>query len=272
MSSFNTAEKFSLRWNNFQRNLAKNFSSLRSEEEFFDVTLVSDDQQMIPAHKLVLSASSPYFKDILTKTKHSHPLLCMEGISCVELKYILDYIYQGEVLLQQEELDRFVSVASRLKLDGLILSEDEVKEPQNPLETQQNLVKKPTPIPSSNKVTDTIKQKRVKSEPSKSQGFPSYAIEKNVLLPNDSMQNFQNILNFSEVDQKINENFYMNPNSSFTCCLCGLTKKRLSDIQTHVELHLHQQVFLPCQSCGNTFKTRSLLSKHLCPVAVAKFS
>ena len=266
MSLFDNAEKFSLRWNNFQSNLSKTFSSLRSEDEFYDVTLVSDDQEMISAHKLVLSASSPYFKHILTRTKNSHPLLCLEGISSVEVKYILDYIYQGEVLLNQEELDRFVTVASRLKIEGLIVTEEEVKEPQLPPEIQPSVVKKPPASSSS------IKQKRVKTEPSKSQSFPNFTIEKNVLLPTESMQNFQNILAFSEVDQKINENFYMNPNSSFTCSICGLTKKRLSDIQTHVEHHLHQQVFLPCQSCGNTFKTRSLLSKHLCPVAVAKFT
>ena len=264
MSSFNIAEKLSLRWNNFQSNISKNFSSLRSEEEFFDVTLVSDDQEMISAHKLVLSASSSYFKHILTKTKSSHPLLCLEGISCLELKQILDYIYLGEVLLEQVELDRFVTVASRLKLEGLIVSEDDVRvrEPEIPSEIQPNVVKKPSPSSSSNKERDTIKQKRVKTEPSKSQGFFTV----------DSMPNLPSIVNYSEVDQKINENFYMNPNSSFTCCLCGLTKKRLSDIQTHVEHHLHQQVLLPCQSCGNTFKTRSLLSKHLCPVAVAKFT
>ena len=259
------SEKFSLKWNDFQSVVSQSFSLLRQEEDLYDVTLVSDDHTQIPAHKLVLSASSPYFKHILTQNKNSHPLLCLEGIRGQELQYILDYIYQGEVLLNQEELDRFVTVASRLKLEGLIVTEDDAKEkePEIPLEIQSNFVKK-TPS-SSIKVKDTMKQKSVKSE----QNFP---IAKNLLLPNDSMQNFQNILNFSQVDQKINENFYMNPNSSFTCCLCGLTKKRLSDIQTHVELHLRQQDLLPCQSCGNTFKTRSLLSKHLCPVAVAKLT
>ena len=69
------SEKFSLQWNDFQSNVSRSFSLLRSEEEFFDVSLVSDDQKMMSAHKLVLSASSPYFKHILTHNKHSHPLL-----------------------------------------------------------------------------------------------------------------------------------------------------------------------------------------------------
>merc|ERR1712200_208902 len=114
-SQFSNTEKFSLRWNNFQQNISKTFSSLRSEEEFFDVTLISEDHKMMSAHKLVLSACSPYFKHILTMNKHSHPLLCLQGINILDLKYVLDYIYQGEVLIGQEELDRFVNIASRLQ-------------------------------------------------------------------------------------------------------------------------------------------------------------
>ena len=58
-------EKFYLKWNEFQENTIKTFSNLRQEDAFFDVTLVSDDQRQMMAHKVVLSACSEYFKDIL---------------------------------------------------------------------------------------------------------------------------------------------------------------------------------------------------------------
>ena len=119
------SEKFSLKWNDFQSNVSRTFSQLRSEEEFFDVSLVSDDQKMMSAHKLVLSASSPYFKHILTTNKHSHPLLCLDGVSSAELQCVLDYIYQGEVQIYQEQLDRFLVVAQRFQLEGLISPEEE---------------------------------------------------------------------------------------------------------------------------------------------------
>ena len=119
------SEKFSLKWNDFQSNVSRTFSQLRSEEEFFDVSLVSDDQKMMSAHKLVLSASSPYFKHILTTNKHSHPLLCLDGVSSAELQCVLDYIYQGEVQIYQEQLDRFLVVAQRLQLEGLISPDDD---------------------------------------------------------------------------------------------------------------------------------------------------
>ena len=114
------SERFNLKWNDFQSNVSSSFSQLRSEEEFFDVSLVSDDQKMMSAHKLVLSASSPYFKNILTTNKHSHPLLCLDGVSSAELQCVLDYIYQGEVQIYQEHLNSFLELAQRLKIEGLI--------------------------------------------------------------------------------------------------------------------------------------------------------
>ena len=96
------SEKFCLKWNDFQTNISKSFSKLRNEDDFFDVTLVSDDQKQISAHKVVLSASCGYFKNILKQNKHPNPLLCLEGISSTELKDILDYIYHGEVNVNQE--------------------------------------------------------------------------------------------------------------------------------------------------------------------------
>ena len=49
-------EKFNLKWNDFQVNVSNSFSTLRKENDFYDVNLVSDDNQVVSAHKFVLSA------------------------------------------------------------------------------------------------------------------------------------------------------------------------------------------------------------------------
>jgi len=117
------SENFCLKWNDFHSNISKSFNQLRYEDDFYDVTLVSDDQDQISAHKVVLSASSEYFKNILRKYKHPNPLLCLEGINSIELKNILDYLYNGEIKIFQEDLDRFLNIAERFKLEGLISNE-----------------------------------------------------------------------------------------------------------------------------------------------------
>ena len=124
-------EKFCLRWNDFQSTVSSSFGILRQEKDFFDVTLVSDDEIQIPAHKLVLSACSGFFKSILKTNVHSHPLLYLSGIDSRNLGYILDYIYQGEVNLYQGQLDSFLDSAQKLRIEGLQAKENEcVAEPE----------------------------------------------------------------------------------------------------------------------------------------------
>ena len=96
-------EKFSLKWNDYLVNVTKKFSSLRNEDEFSDVTLVSSDKRQVSAHKVVLSSSSDYFKTILqTNNKSKDIVLCLENISHEELNYMLDYVYKGEVNIEQD--------------------------------------------------------------------------------------------------------------------------------------------------------------------------
>ena len=116
-------EKFSLKWNDFSSNVHKSFQNLRKEEDFFDITLVGDDFKHVTAHKLVLSSCSEYFKMVFSNNKQyfkSHALICLEGLNQSDLNNILDYIYYGEIQIHQHDLDRFLGIAERLKLEGLI--------------------------------------------------------------------------------------------------------------------------------------------------------
>ena len=56
--------KFCLKWNNFGRNVTSSFKNLLANEEFVDISL-SAQGKTIKAHRVVLSASSQYFRDLL---------------------------------------------------------------------------------------------------------------------------------------------------------------------------------------------------------------
>ena len=124
-------DKLSITWGKFQSNLLK---TLKSSEYFTDVTLVSDDLQQVEAHKLVLAACSGYFGSILKTNTHPHPLLCLEGVSSAQLSHILQYIYNGEIMLNQDDVEQFLTIAKRLRLQGLTSDDDQESKPHSETE------------------------------------------------------------------------------------------------------------------------------------------
>ena len=118
-----SAEKFCLKWQHFEANLCSAFQELRSDADFLDVTLACGDGQQIEAHKVVLSACSPFFRDLLRKYNHPQPLLFLKGVKFSEIVSILNFMYVGEVNVAQDELTSFLSLAEELKVKGLTKQE-----------------------------------------------------------------------------------------------------------------------------------------------------
>jgi len=112
------SEKFCLRWNDFESNISGAFRELREDKDFFDVTLACDDEQL-QAHKVILSACSPFFRTVLRRNRHEHPLLYLKGVKYADLVSVLNFMYHGEVNVAQEELNSFLAVAEDLKVKGL---------------------------------------------------------------------------------------------------------------------------------------------------------
>ena len=113
-----SSEKFCLRWNDFESNISGSLRELREEKDFFDVTLACEDNQL-QAHKVIVSACSPLFRDILRRNPHQHPLVYLKGVKNKELHAVLNFMYQGEVNVAQDDLNTFLSVAEELQVKGL---------------------------------------------------------------------------------------------------------------------------------------------------------
>ena len=139
-----SSEKFCLRWNDFESNISVAFRELREDKDFFDVTLACDDEQ-IEAHKVILSACSPFFRQVLRKNPHQHPLLYLKGVKFTDLQSVLNFMYHGEVNIAQEELNSFLSVAEELRVKGLTQGQ----QPGGSTQTNsQASHKPPTPAPA----------------------------------------------------------------------------------------------------------------------------
>ena len=113
-----TAEKFCLRWNDFETNISSAFKEIRDDKDLFDCTLSCGARQL-QAHKLILSACSPFFKTVFKQNPHNHPLLYLKDIQFDHLQSVLNFMYHGEVNVAQEDLNNFLAVAEELKIKGL---------------------------------------------------------------------------------------------------------------------------------------------------------
>ena len=123
----NSSEKFCLKWDDFKLNIVSSFHGLREDTNFSDVTLVCEDKQKIKAHRIILTACSPFFSSVLNTNNHSHPIIYMRGLKAKDLEAIMDFIYQGEANIYQDDLDSFLALAEELQLKGLTTSETEQK-------------------------------------------------------------------------------------------------------------------------------------------------
>jgi len=135
-----SSEKFCLRWNDFESNISGAFRELREDKDFFDVTLACDEDQL-QAHKVILSACSPFFRTVLRRNKHEHPLLYLKGVKYVDLVAVLNFMYHGEVNVAQEELNSFLAVAEELKVKGLTQNNADGGKPGGRIQAQNDLPK-----------------------------------------------------------------------------------------------------------------------------------
>ena len=61
-------EQICLQWADFQDNIKIAFGNLREDNDFADVTLACEDGQQVEVHKVILAASSPFFRSYLEET------------------------------------------------------------------------------------------------------------------------------------------------------------------------------------------------------------
>merc|ERR1711981_227543 len=73
----------------------------------------------LKAHKMVLSACSPYFQSMFYNTPDKHPVVFLKDVRYDEMKALLEFMYRGEVSVDQENLSSLLKVAEGLKIKGL---------------------------------------------------------------------------------------------------------------------------------------------------------
>jgi BTB/POZ domain len=86
------------------------------------------DGKLLKAHKVVLAICSPYFQEMfLTMSQNQHPVLILKDTSVKLVSNLLEYMYQGTVNVNQEDLQAFMKIAETLKIKGLTTNSKETR-------------------------------------------------------------------------------------------------------------------------------------------------
>ena len=241
-------EKFSLKWNDFQSNVSKTFINLRKQSSLLDVTLVGSDQKQVKAHRLVLSACSEFFKNIFDKINtQSNLVLYLDGASSDELSLILDYVYQGEVQIYQDKLDRFLEISEKYQLDGLNVNYSENHE-----------------FTTENTINQKLEESTDNDHTPLDEKESSVNIEKEspVSTLNNSDERFS--ANNSEVDEKYEE-LVVKDKDVLRCTVCGRTNKYRCNMRRHIETHVSGLSY-ECTVCKKAFRSSHTFDCHLTKV------
>ena len=243
------SEKFALKWNDYEANWNKALSELRNDDDFSDVTLISDDKKNFSAHKILLSSCSSVFKFILKENQHANPLLYLGGVSSVNLGFILDYIYHGEVNIYQNQLDSFLESAQKLEIEGLLGGTEESHEnmdeekfvhpePEEHIENAQEEKKSLVRMDNeANKIRRTCAKE-----------------------PKDVAKIDVGSLDTGEIDKRMKE-LYEKTDEGWRCLVCDYTSSNIrnnSPIRNHVETHMDGLVYT-CNLCSKEFRSRNIL-------------
>jgi len=277
------AENFSLRWNDFEENISSGLKDLRNSNHFFDVTLLSETGQ-VGAHKLILSACSSFFRQILVSNPHQHPLIYLKGVSKEEIINLLNFMYCGEVNVAQDDLSSFLAAAEDLKVKGLTNSgaseKNCAKKHKIDSDSESDMKKLKSFETSSEKSTEDVPMLdlvQVKSEPliasvdtsaaptSKSLATAEYDVDTGE-FPYDEYHNpesgfeddFSNNIGGSkalDVDGS--------SDSIFPCNVCGRSFNSSSHCNRH-HLTVHgNPAPVSCEVCGKNFKNQDSCNTHL---------
>jgi len=139
------SRQYFLKWNNHPTNVASVFEKLRLEELFCDVSLATSDRQVIRAHRVILSAGSAYLERLLAVTASDHPTIVLSNIRYKELKLLIDFMYCGEVAVEQTQFPGLMDCANWLLVRGLCQEEKEDgEESSEKMEIKEELTVTPT--------------------------------------------------------------------------------------------------------------------------------
>ena len=274
MAPLPDSENFCLKWNDFVENVTTSFAMLRNDKDFSDVTLACADGPQIKAHRIILASGSLMFKTLFEQNLMEKPVIFMRGVKSDQLTLIVDFLYKGEINIEQDNLNEFLALAEDLQLKGLTQTGEKVldsfKAKQIDGTTVASKYSKQGKISSIDKTHKAWgeNQKVSKTEVENSQlnaeqdpsGILSVIQDFQTFKPGaKSGVTFQD--GFDHLEMEIGKLMEKVDGKGWTCVSCGKTDQKIN-IKKHIEGHHIEREDHYCNLCGKHCRSRNALQNH----------
>ena len=270
--------EYRLRWESFQTWTKESMKDLYQDNDYTDVTLITEDHQVFKSHRIILSSSSDFFNEILRKMKSFQgQTLYLKEIQGNILSLLLNFIYLGEVTVNQELIRDFLSTAVDLKIKGIDFEEKkdilkDVKKVEIQEDTSDNIelstleeidteIKKP----SDSDVTDSSGDKMS----GKSKKDERRQIQKSSKKNKTRKLKQEKLLHPKKEESNSSEGKSDSNNSEaeFICIYdtCNERFKTSKQAKKHIlKTHSRQikEKTVPCETCSKKFQTKHEAKIH----------
>jgi len=127
-----------LSWANYDQKLTSAFRKYLDKELFCNVTL-SADGKTLKCHQEILSACSNWFERTLSSVEfHQHPIIILKDVNFKELNYLVKFMYSGEAIVPQDDIQSFLKTAEILEIKGLLENSQDTKTNKNKIANAQH--------------------------------------------------------------------------------------------------------------------------------------
>ena len=222
---------------------------LMLNKDLSDVTLVTEDKKHVNANKNILSACSPFFRDILKSDKSSSSIVYLKGIQFTEIESIMQFIYLGEATFFEERMDEFLAVAKSLEITDLCNAGTETNDgteddpsKYNP-GTSTEIAEEPTEL------YDNVKKK-------------TQNVKKEVVGVNGTYE-----CNQCEKTFPLKSSLYTHTKSkhegvTFDCDQCDFRATQKITLTRHIQ-NKHEGIKYPCDQCEHQATRKEHLMQHV---------
>ena len=254
-------EKYSLKWHTYSDHLKSMMKELLTNEDFSDVTLVTEDKKQIKANINILSACSPVFKDILKKEKNCNQIMYLRGVQFSEMESIIQFIYLGEATFYEERTNEFLAVAKLLEIKELCNADpkktDEPEDDPSPSETNDELYNKPLLNPETyienleeqTVISDQIEMQKPQERQRRVVGFNGkYECDK-------CHKTYSGNSGLWEHKQSVHQGI------KYACDHCDYQATKQSNLTKHTQSK-HEGVQYNCDQCSFITSWKHLLNSH----------